>query len=139
MKTVFADTQYWVAIASPQDQLHGEARRAGEALGPCRILTTEEVLAELLTFFCRMGPTWRQKAVRLVRHIQASAHIEVMPQSHGSFEGGVGLYAQRPDKEYSLIDCISMATMRRRGIREVLTHDRHFSQEGFAALIGPER
>jgi len=45
------------------------------------------------------------------------------------------LYEQRPDKGYSLVDCISMQTMRREGVIDVLTNDRHFQQEGFRALF----
>ena len=41
----------------------------------------------------------------------------------------------RPDKGYSLTDCISMQTMRREGLTEILTNDRHFEQEGFRALF----
>ena len=42
---------------------------------------------------------------------------------------------RRPDKGYSLVDCISMGTMKKLGIRQVLTNDHHFEQEGFAILI----
>ena len=48
---------------------------------------------------------------------------------------GLDLYRARPDKRYSLTDCISMQTMRKEGITEVLTNDRHFEQEGFRALF----
>jgi uncharacterized protein len=48
---------------------------------------------------------------------------------------GLTLYDSRLDKEYSLTDCVSMEVMRSRGIREVLTHDRHFAQEGFSPLL----
>jgi predicted nucleic acid-binding protein len=42
------------------------------------------------------------------------------------------------DKGYSLTDCRSMAAMTDRGIREVLTNDRHFTQVGFTVLFpGP--
>jgi len=41
----------------------------------------------------------------------------------------------RPDKEYSLTDCLSMLTMRREGMTEVLTNDHHFTQEGFQILF----
>ena len=36
---------------------------------------------------------------------------------------------------YSLVDCISMQTMRQQGLTEALTNDRHFEQEGFRALF----
>jgi uncharacterized protein len=45
------------------------------------------------------------------------------------------LCRQRPGKGYSLTDCISMQTMRREGISDALTNDRHFEQEGFRALL----
>jgi len=47
----------------------------------------------------------------------------------------MALYAARPDKGYSLTDCISMQTMRRKGLVEVFTNDLHFEQEGFRALF----
>ena len=47
------------------------------------------------------------------------------------------MYKARPDKGYSLTDCISMNTMRAEGMAEVLTNDVHFRQEGFRALFGP--
>ena len=48
---------------------------------------------------------------------------------------GLALYNARPDKGYSLTDCISMEAMRREGINQALTNDRHFEQEGFRALF----
>jgi len=39
------------------------------------------------------------------------------------------------DKGYSLTDCISMIVMKQRGIIEVLTHDKHFTQENFRILF----
>jgi predicted nucleic acid-binding protein len=48
---------------------------------------------------------------------------------------GLELYRARPDKAYSLTDCMSMLIMRREGITEILTHDRHFEQEGFRSLF----
>ena len=51
------------------------------------------------------------------------------------FLAGLALYERRPDKQYSLADCISMNVMRQRGIQEVLTNDQHFKQEGFKRLL----
>ena len=48
---------------------------------------------------------------------------------------GLTLYETRPDKGYSLTDCISMTTMRQESITEVLTHDDHFTREGFGKLL----
>ena len=48
-------------------------------------------------------------------------------------EEGLGLYESRPDKEWSLTDCISFVVMKKEGIVEALTEDRHFEQAGFVA------
>jgi hypothetical protein len=60
--------------------------------------------------------------------------IKEIPEDE-SFLAGLTLYQNRPDKEYSLIDCISMQTMRELEIIDILTHDKHFTQEGFVILL----
>src|SRR4051812_9499500 len=42
----------------------------------------------------------------------ADASIIVLPQTRQRFEVGFALYKARPDKAYSLTDCISMEAMR---------------------------
>jgi predicted nucleic acid-binding protein len=135
MRRVFADTMYWIALASLHDQWHAAAIRVSLTLGGALIVTTEEVLSEFLAHFCERGPTMRRASVRFVEGIQANASILVREQSHQTFSGGLALYKARPDKGYSLVDCISMETMRREGITEAVTHDGHFTQEGFSILL----
>jgi predicted nucleic acid-binding protein len=48
---------------------------------------------------------------------------------------GVALYRARPDKEWSLTDCISFVVMEEQGLTDALTGDRHFEQAGFQALL----
>jgi predicted nucleic acid-binding protein len=50
---------------------------------------------------------------------------------------GIQLYDSRPDKQWSLTDCISFVVMQDRGIVEALTGDHHFEQAGFTALLKP--
>ena len=45
------------------------------------------------------------------------------------------MYKDRPDKEYSLTDCLSMQVMCQEGLTEALTNDPHFTQEGFHILF----
>ena len=62
----------------------------------------------------------------------------MIPQSRSSFLDALTLYEARPDKGYSLTDCRSMLALRALGLSEVLTHDHHFTQEGFTILFpGP--
>ena len=60
--------------------------------------------------------------------------MSAVPAGRDLFIRGLQLYEQRPDKEYSLVDCMSMTLMRERGIAHVLTNDRHFRQEGFTVV-----
>ena len=51
------------------------------------------------------------------------------------FDEGFDLYCRRPDKDWSLTDCVSFVVMQQRGLREAFTADRHFEQAGFVALL----
>jgi predicted nucleic acid-binding protein len=41
----------------------------------------------------------------------------------------------RPDKDWSLTDCISFVVMTEAALEEALTGDHNFEQAGFAALL----
>jgi predicted nucleic acid-binding protein len=135
MTTVFADTQYWIANANPRDPWRRAARAARARLGDVRIVTTDEVLAEVLTGLSKSGSALRQAGVRLVHAILESPTVTVVSQSHESFLQGLVRYEKRADKRYSLTDCSSMNAADAHGITEVLTNDRHFEQEGYKVLI----
>ena len=77
----------------------------------------------------------RQGAAQRVQNIIQNNSVRVIQQTRESFLSGLDLYTQRLDKEYSLTDCISMCTMQQLGLDEVLTHDKHFTQEGFTILF----
>ena len=135
MTAVFADTFYWIALADFSDGAHQQALTITARRAASSIVTTDEVLVEYLTFFAAAPETLRRQVAASVQRILGSPAIRVVPQSRGSFLSGLELYIRRPDKGYSLVDCISMLTMRREGLIEVLTNDRHFEQEGFQALF----
>jgi predicted nucleic acid-binding protein len=98
-------------------------------------VTTDEVLAEYLTFFSRAQEFKRRKAGMTVQAVLDNPAVRVIPQSRESFLQGLDLYLSRADKSYSMIDCISMTTMRREGLTDVLTNDQHFAKEGFRATF----
>ena len=135
MTALFADTFYWVALADFADGAHQRALAITAERAASRIVTIDEVLTEYLTFFSTAPESIRREAAESVAGILASQVIRVIPQSRESFLAGLQLYRARPDKGYSLVDCISMQAMRKEGLTEVLTNDRHFEQEGFRALF----
>ena len=134
MRAVLADTFYWVALTNPADSHYQDAGALDDLLIGASIYTTDEVLAEFLTFFA--GNAWlRNRAAQTVLLLLQDPDVHVIPQSRESFLAGLELYRQRPDKSYSLTDCISMQTMHRHGITEALTNDHDFEQEGFHVLF----
>ena len=135
MRRVFADAQYFVALINDKDQSHPAALAISQALQGVTLVTTEEVLTEVLAYFAERGRHLRQVAAAYIDDILADPEIVVRHQTHQSFQGGFALFKARPDKGYSLTDAISMESMRQETISEILTHDGHFTQEGFTILL----
>jgi uncharacterized protein len=135
MRRIFADAVYWVAMANRKDQWYAKVVTAIRSLGQATLVTTEEVLDEFLAHYSGHGRVLRNLAATTVEKAMANPLVIVRPQSHHTFLDGLALYKARPDTEYSLTDCISMETMRDEGITEILTHDNHFTQEGFTILL----
>jgi predicted nucleic acid-binding protein len=132
---VFADTFYWIALINPADQWHQDAKALSQANAQASTVTTEAVLTEVLNYFSGTGAVMRQAAAAICDHAMKHTNTIVLPHTREVFTRGFELYRERPDKGYSLTDCISMIEMRGRDINDVLTHDRHFSQEGFHCLL----
>ena len=136
MKKVFADTSYWIAVTNPKDELHSLVQIINKSIKDSSILTTDEVLVEFLAYFSsKYSGTMRKAASEITRRILNNTNIQVIPQSRDSFLSGLKLYEERLDKQYSLVDCISMVTMSSEGITEILTSDSHFTQEGFSIYL----
>ncbi len=135
MKTVFVDTGYWVAILNSDDGLHQIAVSVTTALSSFRMVTSEMVFTEVLNSFSKQGAFLRQNAVALIEQSVRKPNIEVIPQTSDLFHRALKLYQQRPDQAWSLTDCASFCIMQQQNLVEALTHDRHFEQAGFVALL----
>ena len=135
MSPLFADAHYWVALLTPRDQWHQTAREAAAEYASNRLVTTEPVLVEVLNFFAAFRAEMRQAAAGTVQDITEDDRIDVVSSSHRIFMGGLELYESRSDKNYSMVDCMSMHAVNERDLRDVLTHDQHFQQEGFNILL----
>ncbi|MCG9884132.1 MAG: PIN domain-containing protein [Cyanobacteria bacterium] len=135
MKTLFADTGYWIAILYSKDPLHDVAKETSQRLFPFRVITTDWVLNELLNSFSKKDRRLRELAASFVESLQDDPNVEITPATPQLFDRALGLYRDRPDSAWSHTDCISFCVMGDRQIREALAHDRHFEQAGFVALL----
>lgn len=132
MSPVFADTFYLVAFLNPADAHHERARVVSRELRR-RVVTTSWVLTEVADALC--DPPNRRHAARLRQLLSASPFIRVVAASEELFQAGFDLFEARPDKEWSLTDCVSFVVMERERLTEALTGDHHFEQAGFTALL----
>jgi uncharacterized protein len=129
---VFGDTFYFLALLNEKDDQQERALAVSNSLR-APIVTTAWIMMELAD---GLADTPGRSLFRPFQdQFQSSPRGVVIPFSHALFERGVELYDQRPDKEWSLTDCISFIVMKDRGITEALTGDHHFEQAGFVALL----
>jgi len=132
MRRYFVDTWYLIALADPFDQAHSAALRLERSLAGARFIAHDAIFMEMLAYLGGSGANMRRKAVEIVR--RSMLGIQVFPAARDLFLLGLNLYERRPDKEYSLVDCMSMELMTAQGITHVLTNDHHFRQAGFTVL-----
>lgn len=130
----FLDTWFLIAEFNRFDSHHDRARRLRVALRNAPLVTHDGVLTEFLTFFAESGRANRTRAAQVVRRFAYESRLAIVPADRTLFIDALALYEARPDKEYSLVDCMSMTLMKQRGITHVLTNDHHFAQEGFVVL-----
>lgn len=133
MKTVFADTFYFLALLNPSDQAHAKAV-AFTAGNTVRMVTTEWIVTELADGLAR-SPRGRAEFLMTLADLRDDDDVNIVPSDPELLEEGIQLYAKRPDKKWSLTDCVSFVVMQRESLTEALTGDKHFEQAGFVALF----
>lgn len=74
------------------------------------------------------------KAVEVGRRFFDSDGVRLIHPGHELCRAAFDYLEARPDKEYSLADCISFLVMEQLRIREALSFDSHFQQAGFVQL-----
>ena len=131
MTETFADTFYWLALLNPADQHHA---RAASFPVHSRIVTSTAVQLEVLDALAT-HPRLRPLAAKFWLRTTDVADVTVVSISRELITAAVALIDARPDKLWSMTDCISFEIMRQRQITTALTADHHFVQAGFKALL----
>lgn len=138
MRVIFADTLYWIAILNPRDTYHTSAVRLDDQLKRAKLVTSELVIVELLTYFSGYGEPFRIKAAEFANELLRIPNVEVVRFTRDYLVKSIEMYHSRGDKEYSLTDCNSMLIMKEKGINEALTYDHHFAQEKYVVLLSKD-
>ena len=88
-----------------------------------------------MNFFADFPAEMKLAVADAVNNLFKEQSIEVIPHTQEIFFDSLRLHESRLDKGYSFTDCISMNAMQSRSMTEVLSHDNHFTQEGFTVLL----
>ena len=130
--TVFADTFALIAWLNPRDDAHTAVAAYLDGFTG-RLLTTEWVLMELADALS--APEARSTAVAFLQAVRADPLFDVVGYVPTVYQAGFDLFSTRPDKAWSLTDCISFKVMTERRVSAALTADQHFEQAGFQAVF----
>jgi len=137
MAELFADTSGWgnlLDATQPYHSLAASIYRAARHEGR-KVVTTNYIIAELIALMARPLRIPRPMVIAFVESLRISPNVEIVHIDQDLDSQAWDLLKSRPDKEWSLTDCASFVVMKRRGILEALTTDRHFEQAGFVRLL----
>ena len=131
MPTYFVDTSAWFDIVNSRAPHHAELSHLVQQ-PDVLLVTTTYVLAELAALL--LARSGHALAAEVGTTIRSTRGIHLDHPDLAEESRAWRLFLDRPDKTYSLTDCLSFVTMRRRGLDTALATDQHFRQEGFIAF-----
>ena len=132
MNAVFADTYFFLALLNKREAQHRSSVDISKD-PHVNLVTTEWVLAEFGDAYS--APQDRSDFAEMYRTLATNPRVKIVPADTQLFQRGVDFFERRPDKNWTLTDCISFVVMQDEEIREALTADRHFEQAGYIALL----
>jgi predicted nucleic acid-binding protein len=137
MPDIFADTAGWGHFVDPSQAYHDRAatiyRRVRQEDRKC--ITTNYILTELVALLISPLRIPRPKIVAFIEGLKASSYVDIVHVDPTLDAQAWQLFTERPDKEWSLVDCASFVVMQQRGILDAFTTDHHFEQAGFVCLL----
>lgn len=129
----FVDTSFWVALLIPRDRHHAVAKGIWE-LHQEAAVATNHVIGETWTFLRRRAG--HRAAVAFLLAAERSRHLAIAYVDQ-DLEAEAWRWLRRHDeREYSFVDAVSFAYMRRRRLKEALAFDGDFAAAGFVELRG---
>ena len=135
MTSLFIDTSYLIAVENADDQYHKAASKHWRDLlksSPRPLVTSSYVLVEVVTLL--NNRRLHSKAVQLGNSLLSSRLFNIVHVNEELFYEAWNYFQKYKDKTYSLTDCVSFVLMKKLGIVEALTFDKHFVQAGFVKL-----
>ena len=130
---VFMDSSFWILLRDDKEPAHGRIVEVMRRLLGNRdqLVVTELVLAETQAYFCR-SPL---RSLQILDDFENNRAIHCEPTGPSDRQEAIELLRRHRDKTWSFCDAISLAVMRRLGIRKAAAADHHFRQIGDVEVI----
>ena len=104
MSAIFADSVYFIALLNRTDQYHVLAKEATASITR-PLVTTNWVFVEVAD---ALGlPGYRNDVHHFLLGMAADPNVRIVSADSAWYDRGLALYGARPDKSWSLTDCIS--------------------------------
>ncbi len=129
---IFVDTSFWVALANDTDARHREAAELFAAHSGAALATSNDVRGETWTFVRRRFG--HRAAVGLIDRLDETPRLHVLRAVPSDEQEAWAWLRRHDEREYSFVDAISFALMRRLAIREAFAFDGDFAAAGFVEL-----
>lgn len=126
------DTSFVIALVNDKDENHEKALRLSIEYDKHPMLITDAIILEIGNALSR---GFKSEVIEAIEGFFSSKGVEVIRLDEVLFDKAFAVYKSNVDKTYGLVDCISFVIMRDHDIPDALTHDRHFVQAGFRALM----
>jgi len=133
LNAVFLDTVGLVALWNTSDQWHAHAERAHALFRQAQsnLVTTTHVLLECGNAVARTH--LRAKLTQL--RIKLLEQNGLIDPSEDDWKQAWDVFDRGHPGDAGIVDVVSFAVMRRLGIRQAFTNDRHFTAAGFETLF----
>ena len=131
MRRFFVDTSGWYDLLYSGSPWHMEIVQLMRGPGAA-FVTSTYVLDELVALLVKRSD--HATAARAGSHVRSAAEVRVEHPDVTEELRAWTLFLERPDKSYTLTDCLSFVMMRRLKIETAIATDEHFRQEGFVVL-----
>lgn len=132
MSAIFADTSYWIALFDRKDQNHKRSVKLSEHLKTSRIIVSDFVVFETITFI-NTSVKNHSLAMLFLDFISEQDNIEVVEIDTVLKENALQIFKDYDDKDFSFTDCSSFALMASLNIKNAVSFDEHFTQIGIIA------
>ncbi len=130
--TTFVDTSFFIALLTKEDRFHSRADQAWKSLleSDTTLVCSNYIILE--TFSLLQNRLGLEAVSDFKNDVVPILSVEWIDEY--SHEAGLAAVLAVKKRDLSLVDCVSFEVMRKKGIKNILTFDKHFREHGFHCI-----